>query len=116
MFSQLNKYQSRETLSLNEAFIVANLARKLLESFLSFKFPKHRNDFHALIETAVSDKVMREKVYRFINKYSHAAQIDIYDPSIESLLGEGGFIVSDVLKIVEDLDGNHYAEMMEIVA
>ena len=92
LFSQLNKYQSRETLSLNEAFIVANLARKLLESFLSFKFPKHRNDFHALIETAVSDKVMREKVYRFINKYSHAAQIDIYDPSIESLLGEGGFI------------------------
>ena len=114
LFYQLNKYSAQSILSLDEAFVIANLARKLLEGFLSFKFPKHRNDFHQLMEAGVTDKAIREKVYRFISKYSHNAQVEFYDSSIDNLLGESGDIVHQIFRIVEHLDKGHYDEMMEV--
>ena len=46
IFSQLNSLIKRQALEVNEYFLAANLARKLLEAFLSFKFPKSRGNFH----------------------------------------------------------------------
>lgn len=115
VFFKLNELKEVPDLDVEKAFLISNLARKLLEAFLTFKFPKGRNDFSQLLHAGCSEPETREKVYRFINKYSHNQQIDFHDTPIDNLLGEGNNIVNDVFKILEDLDGNHYKEMKELV-
>jgi len=103
-----------KTLDLEKAFLIANLSRKLLEGFLTFKFPKGRNDFSQLLQAGCPDNETREKVYRFINKYSHNQQIEFLDSPIDNLLGEGENIVEEVFKIISSLDKPHFEEMEEV--
>lgn len=114
IFHKLYLLKLLTTLDLEKAFMVANLSRKLLEGFLTFKFPKGRNDFSQLLQAGCSDNETREKVYRFINKYSHNQQIEFHDSPIDNLLGEGDNIVEAVFKIICDLDKAHFDEMKEV--
>jgi len=116
IFSKIHSFKEIKVIDLEKAFLIANLSRKLLETFLTFKFPKGRNDFSQLLQAGCHDGEMREKVYRFINKYSHNQVIDINDGPIDNLLGEGNSVVQGVLKIVEDLDQDHYSEMVQVCA
>ncbi len=113
VFSKLYSFNNYETLDLEKSFQVANLSRKLLESFLSFKFPKKRNDFRALINSVDLDVDIEEKIYRFINKYSHLPLED-YENSENNLIGESDNIISNIFEIVENLDKKHYDEMVSI--
>ncbi len=93
------------------------MARKILEIFLNFKFPKRRSNFAQLMNYALpkpSDFIMREKVYRFINKYSHSDHIEAFDSSIDNILSESDNIAKDVMKIIKKLDKKHYEELIEI--
>lgn len=117
LFLKLHDFISKSKLSIEECFSVANMSRKILEIFLNFKFPKKRNDFAQLMNYALpkpSDIIMREKVYRFINKYSHSDHIEAFDNSIDNLLSESDNIAKDVLKIIKKLDKKHYEELIEI--
>lgn len=117
LFLKLYSFVSKSKLSIEECFSVANMSRKLLEIFLNFKFPKKRNDFAQLMNYALpkpTDFIMREKVYRFINKYSHSDHIEAFDNSIDNLLSESDNIAKDVLKIIKRLDKKHYEELIEI--
>lgn len=114
IFLTLKKFQSMSSLNLEQTFLASNLSRKLLETFLSFKFPKKRGNFRELMEVAVSDKEVLERVYRFINTYSHFAPIGSSEASIESLVGETPEIISGVFKILESIDSVHYEEMKTI--
>ncbi len=116
LFCKLYEFKDKLKLKVDEAFLIANMARKILESFLSFKFPKARNDFAQLLEVAIPDDVhKREKIYRFINKYSHISSIGLYDTVTDNLLGEGHNIVNDVFNIIEELDTTHYEEMIKLI-
>jgi wobble nucleotide-excising tRNase len=114
IFHKLFCLMELKTLDLEKAFLIANLSRKLLEGFLTFKFPKGRNDFSQLLQAGCPDNETREKVYRFINKYSHNQQIEFLDSPIDNLLGEGENIVEEVLKIISSLDKQHFQEMEEV--
>lgn len=88
----------------------------LLEIFFSFKYPRHRSDIAALLLCGqkgcekTTDEV-REKVYRFINKYSHSVVIDINEDAAESMMGEGQHVVRDIFTWIEEVDPTHYTEM-----
>ena len=117
LFIKLHNFTSISKLSIEECFSVANMSRKILEIFLNFKFPKRRNDFAQLMNYALpkdSDLIMREKVYKFINKYSHSDHIEAFDNSIDNILSESDNIAKDVLKIIKKLDKKHYEELIEI--
>lgn len=114
IFFKLFSLQTLEILDLEKAFLIANLSRKLLEGFLTFKFPKGRNDFNQLLQAGCTDTETREKVYRFINKYSHNQQIEFLDSPIDNLLGEGNNIIKEVFKIISVLDRSHFDEMEEV--
>lgn len=121
IFSKLHAYKDNPALSRDEAFLAANLARKLLESFFSFKFPKHRSDIAQLMNCGlngceVTDEATKEKIYRFINKYSHSAVIEINEDSSENLLGESQNVVGDIFTWLEEVDEIHYNEMLEVIA
>lgn len=121
IFSRLNAYKDNLSLSRDEAFLTANLARKLLESFFSFKFPKHRSNIAQLMNCGlngceITNEATKEKIYRFINKYSHSAVIEINEDSSENLLGESQNIIGDIFTWIKEVDEIHYNEMLEVVA
>lgn len=119
IFSRLYKYKENPSLSRDDAFLTANLARKLLESFFSFKFPKHRGDIAQLMQRGltgcqVTDESIKEKIYRFINKYSHNIVIEVNDDSSENLAGESVNVITDIFNWLKEVDVVHYNEMVEV--
>ncbi|HCE3212147.1 AAA family ATPase [Vibrio parahaemolyticus] len=119
LFSKLYSLREKQELNLDEVYLCANLSRKLLESFLCFKFPRKRSDFRQLVDDGVrhypaikSEDV--EKVYRFINKYSHNQEIELED-NADNLLGESPAILNIILDIVKTIDEAHYTEMVTVV-
>lgn len=121
IFSRLHSLKNQQTLETDDHFLAANLSRKLLEAFLSFKFPKNRGNFANLFNAAVSvsanpEDEVKEKIRKFINEYSHNDLIETNEDFIENLIGEGISVISDIFDWIEELDEKHYQEMMEVVA
>lgn len=120
IFSELTKFSEKDKLDPASSYQVANYSRKLLEAFFSFKHPKNRNDFNALMEAGckkagITD-TQKERVYRFINKYSHYQVIEIEDTALDNILDEGDNIVTSVFNILELSDETHFNEMKEVCA
>jgi len=120
IFSRLYKLKTQQVLETDDHFLAANLARKLLEAFLSFKFPKNRGNFANLFDVAVSASTIpedagKERVRKFINEYCHNDLIEINEDFVENLAGEGGAVISIIFEWIKALDEKHYSEMMEVV-
>ncbi|MCB2384219.1 AAA family ATPase [Shewanella sp. SR1] len=121
IFSRLYSLKNQQTLETDDHFLAANLSRKLLESFLSFKFPKSRGNFANLFNAAVSasqnlEDEGKEKIRKFINEYSHNDFIETNEDFVENLIGEGVSVISNIFDWVKELDEKHYQEMMEVVS
>ena len=92
-------------------------------SSLSFKFPSCRSDFKALFDEWIKrltewtnpEKIQNwEKIFKFINKYSHLQVIEFWDDAETNQIWEWDNIIKDVLKIIEDNDKDHYNEMTNL--
>lgn len=121
IFSRLNSLKNQQTLETDDHFLAANLSRKLLESFFSFKFPKNRGNFANLFNTAVSasqnpEDEGKEKIRKFINEYSHNDLVETNEDFVENLIGEGVSVISDIFDWINELDKKHYQEMMDVVS
>lgn len=119
IFKKLHEYKAHTTLNRDEAFLTANLARKLIESFFTFKYPKRRSDISQLMEAglkdcAVTTPELKEKIYRFINKYSHSDVIEITEESAENLAGESHSVIGNIFQWMEEVDKKHYDEMIQV--
>jgi wobble nucleotide-excising tRNase len=122
LFEKLNSFRTEDQLNVESTYLAANLSRKLLETFFAFKFPNtSKDDFKALCDAATkksnkTDSVASEKIYRFINKYSHSASIEMNGEVTENTQGESGQVVHQIFEWVEDLDKTHYDEMLAAVS
>lgn len=119
IFKKLYAYRAKTTLDRDEAFLTANLARKLLESFFTFKFPRGRNDVNQLMDAGlqgctITTTELKEKIYRFINKYSHSDVIEITEESAENLAGESHSVLNNIFQWIEEADKKHFDEMVEV--
>ncbi|MFK5915559.1 MAG: AAA family ATPase [Woeseiaceae bacterium] len=120
IFYKLYEFKNSSSLDRDQAFLTANLSRKLLESFFSFKFPKNRSDISQLMDCglkgcSLTTIEIKEKIYRFINKYSHSAVIEINEDASENLMGESYSVIADIFKWIEEVDEVHYSEMVESI-
>lgn len=115
VFDTVYKMKDKE-LNESEIFNCGNACRKLLEAFLSFKFPKQRGDILSLLDKAfpTDEEIQnKNKVYKFINAYSHLNVIESTEISdIDTLLAESKGIVEIILNKMEQLDGEHYRAMV----
>ena len=115
IFSQLYQYKEK-TITSTDAYLIGNLLRKLLEAFLSFKYPLKRSDFKTLCNDAIEDAQLREKIYRFINKYSHNQTIEFFGLEDDTVLSESDTIINNVFeKIIKKIDEKHFNEMVKMV-
>jgi wobble nucleotide-excising tRNase len=121
IFSRLNSLREQQCFETDDHFLAANLSRKLLESFLSFKFPKSRGSFAGLFNHAITvstnlDADTKERIRKFINQYSHSDFIDTDHNFAESVAGESVAVVNDVFNWIKEMDSNHFHEMMQSIA
>lgn len=90
--------------------VIPNVARKMLEAFLSFKYPDQVGDFEGSVKAAISgmSDPMRQRVVRFLHHHSHNEEGDIgkgVDPS------EAVAVLSSVFELIRYVDENHYLAM-----
>lgn len=91
--------------------LAPNAARKMLESFLSFKFPDQIGNFHGSMESAlavVKDAAIRNRVERYLHSYSHNEQGDIsavLDPS------EATVVLRALFEMIRVIDEQHFSAM-----
>jgi wobble nucleotide-excising tRNase len=121
LFAKVFNFKENSKLDRDEAFLTANLSRKLLESFFSFKYPKSRADINQLLNDGLGGCIIttpeiKEKIYRFINKYSHSNVIEINEDSSENLMGESYNVIGDIFRWIEEVDNIHYNEMVNTIS
>ena len=90
--------------------VIPNVARKMLEGFLSFKYPGQIGDFEGSVRSAISgvSDPTRQRVVRFLHHHSHNEEGDIgkeVDPS------EAVAVLSSVFELIKYVDEDHYLAM-----
>jgi wobble nucleotide-excising tRNase len=96
---------------LDAAAILPNVCRRLLEAFLSFKYPEHIGDFRKLMETAIGsidESVTRTRLVTFLHQYSHNEEGDISKPVARP---ESISILASVFELIRHVDRQHYEKM-----
>lgn len=94
-------------------YSIPNMARRLLEAFLAFRFP-HETDHGKRLHNLRYDEAAKAKLSRFLNAFSHYSRIG--DPEHDlTVLAETPVILKTLFKLIEDVDGKHYSEMMKLV-
>lgn len=92
-----------------------NIARRLLESFLSFRHPEaFDNLLGALRAVTTLDEARKGRILNFVQTHSHGpgtGQVE-HDPSI---LGERQSILQELVRLIEVEDVGHYAAMKNLV-
>jgi wobble nucleotide-excising tRNase len=100
---------------LEACYGMPNVARRLLEAFLTFRHPGAReNMWGALREVATFDEVRKGRILNFVQTHSHGPGMGQpeHDPAT---LGEARPILKDILALMESEDPGHYAAMRNLV-
>lgn len=98
---------------LADFYAFPNLARRLMESFLAFRYPASPN-FLSQIQSSTFDAAKRTRLYRFLNAYSHREVIEEQQHDL-TLLAEAPQILSDLLDFMAAEDKRHYDEMIKAI-
>lgn len=92
---------------LERYYILPNVGRRLLESFLSFKFPGKEPRLDELMAKADFDPVKKTRLLRFLHAHSHFDRVSAPEHDL-STLGESPVVFFDLLDMIKTLDEDHY--------
>ena len=96
---------------LDAAAVLPNVCRRLLEGFLSFKYPQKIGDFRGLVEEAIGtldESVTRTRLVTYLHHYSHNEEGDISKPVARP---ESVRILGAVFDLIHRVDPDHYQKM-----
>lgn len=106
LFNVLYAYKDDGTIE--NAYKMPNIARKLLDSFLMFCIPKNISTYERLQELTF-DEEKKSAVYKFVNDQSHITGAG-FDPS---LVPEAQKCIKYLLELMETTFPTHYAYLVE---
>jgi len=117
LFKKVYEIANEESMSnpkLEGFYPVPNIARRLLETFLSYKFPDKASRLRSQIEECRFSSEGKTRILRFLNTFSHKGGITSleHDPSI---LSETKLVLKDVLALIEQTDNKHYEGMVRLL-
>lgn len=100
--------------SLEHHYAMPNIARRLVESFLSFRYPDCAGDLAKCFERVEFDGGKKTRILRLLHTYSHAGGIaePEHDPSV---LAETRPVLGEILEMIKAVDPTHYAGMEQLV-
>lgn len=91
-----------------------NIARRLIETFLAYRFPDCGGDLIKRFERVDFDPAKKTRILRLLNTYSHSGGISDpeHDPSV---LAETGEVMKAILELMQALDNDHYQGMIKLM-
>ncbi|MCD4825136.1 MAG: AAA family ATPase [Phycisphaerae bacterium] len=95
---------------LEQNYMLPNLARRLLESFLAFKQPIS-SGLREKLNLVQFDKAKKTRIIRFLHTYSHSSAIGEPEHDL-SLLSEAQSILKNLLELMQSQDPGHFAAMV----
>ncbi|WP_085504788.1 AAA family ATPase [Burkholderia pseudomallei] len=99
--------------SLADVYGLPNVARRLLESFLSFRVPGHAGNLKRQLEELEGEPEMISRIIRFLHTHSHMEQISAPEHDL-SVLSEAPAVLADLLVLIKRNDEKHYEAMMAL--
>lgn len=104
-----------DVVQLEHHYGLPNVARRLIEAFLAFRFPEMSGDLGPRLDRVTFDNAKKTRILRLLNTYSHAGAIS--DPEHDlSLLAETQPVLLDVLELMKAVDKEHYEGLEKLVA
>lgn len=104
-----------DVVQLEHHYGLPNVARRLIETFLAFRFPEMSGDLGPRLDRVAFDNAKKTRILRLLNTYSHAGAIA--DPEHDlSLLSETQPVLLDVLELMKAVDKQHYEGLEKLVA
>ena len=105
---------SRDEVSRTEwHYNLPNMARRLLEAFLTFQFSSEKNLTDTIKEIDF-DYEKKNSILRFLHTYSHKDTIP--DPNQEeNAISEARYIVKYLMEMIRHLNEDHYNGMVETI-
>ena len=114
LFANVVQGASSVTSELEANYMLPNLARRLLESFLAFRQPDISGDLWRKMQNVDFDEAKKTQILRFVHSYSHNDVIA--EPEHDSsLLGEASTVLSDLLDLIRSEDESHYLGMTNLI-
>lgn len=98
---------------LDNYYGLPNLARRLLEVFLGFRYPAAQS-FKSRLEKTNVDEATLARIRRFVHTYSHE-EGDGEDMDT-TMLAEAPAVLQAILDLIKTEDQRHYEEMLQLCA
>lgn len=107
-------HRADTSIALQEYYGVPNQARRLTETFLTFRYPGGSSDLSKKLDNVAFDPGKKTRILRFLHTYSHSGTIaePEHDPS---LLLETKPVLCDLLDLIKECDPIHFAGMLSII-
>lgn len=116
LFKQVNdvaNYTSEKS-ELSQYYGMPNIGRRLIETFLAYRFPDIGGNLSKQFDRVHYDAAKKTRILRFLHTYSHSGGIaePEHDPSI---LSDTKQVMLELLELIKAVDINHYNGMMMLL-
>lgn len=99
---------------MTQLYGMPNIARRLIEAFLSYKFPNYTGNLSGQLGDIEFDPARKNRILRLLTTYSHSSGISEPEHDL-SMLGETPQLMEDVLTFIQKLDEEHYRRMIDLI-
>ena len=115
LFARVAQAAALSPATLEQSYGLPNMARRLLEGFLEFRFPGVGQSMKARLDKVDFDEGKKVRILSFLNAFSHGDEVDdgVHDLS---LLAETSAVLNDVLALMEAEDPKHLTAMRALIA
>jgi wobble nucleotide-excising tRNase len=117
LFDQIHLHAQHlgNTSPLDQFYGLPNIARRLLEAFLAFRYPSLPGDLGKQLDSVKFDAAKKSRILRFLHTFSHEGKIAEGDHDL-SILAETPQVLTDLLDLIKSEDERHFNEMNILVS
>ncbi|HNG97372.1 MAG TPA: AAA family ATPase, partial [Candidatus Absconditabacterales bacterium] len=123
LFKTIYKYWNEnmaiqdKTINISEGYNYANMTRKLIEGFLSFKYPQYGSNLKEKLKQGLTKSNMlgdESTIYQFLNIFSHNNSLKSFTEIDMTTFTNAWCIIDKVMTMIQKNDGDHFQNMINI--
>lgn len=123
LFKTIYKYWNEnmaiqdKTINISEWYNYANMTRKLIEWFLSFKYPQYWSNLKEKLKQGLTKSNMlgdESTIYQFLNIFSHNNSLKSFTEIDMTTFTNAWCIIDKVMTMIQKNDGDHFQNMINI--
>lgn len=115
LFSLVYANANSPNQDLENYYLLPNISRRLLESFLAFRYPNLIGNLGNQINKTKVESEKKIRIMRYANANSHSDHIRIDTEADLSYLEETQEVMKDILDLIKTEDEKHYCAMISII-